>query len=317
MSFFAYLRSMKHIDIHPDIVNVEHSAFLNEDELGDIRYANDDVIIIDNIQRVGKDWPAVRLNMLFVAYCREGRAQMNINGKSHMAYKGNLIICNGMQVLSNTMFSYDFAVDVLCISNRRVDEIIHTDNKAMDTFLYVNDNPILQLSEEEYAVYATYKEIFERKLHMRRHEYFNRSFDAMLTAAIYDFLAIIQRQRQDRGLGLPDNVESSDHAKAMVRKFLLLLVEDDSRHHSVKYFSDQLCITPKYLAAICKQQTGKTPSRWIKEQLIEKIRSMLVNTTLSSKEIAQRLDFPNPSFFGRFVRQHLGCTPIEFRKRHK
>ena len=317
MSFFAYLRSMKHIDIHPDIVNVEHSAFLNEDELGDIRYANDDVIIIDNIQRVGKDWPAVRLNMLFVAYCREGRAQMNINGKSHMAYKGNLIICNGMQVLSNTMFSYDFAVEVLCISNRRVDEIIHTDNKAMDTFLYVNDNPILQLSEEEYAVYATYKEIFERKLHMRRHEYFNRSFDAMLTAAIYDFLAIIQRQRQDRGLGLPDNVESSDHAKAMVRKFLLLLVEDDSRHHSVKYFSDQLCITPKYLAAICKQQTGKTPSRWIKEQLIEKIRSMLVNTTLSSKEIAQRLDFPNPSFFGRFVRQHLGCTPIEFRKRHK
>ena len=317
MSFFAYLRSMKHIEIHPDIVNVEHSAFLNEDELGDIRYANDDVIIIDNIQRVGKDWPAVRLNMLFVAYCREGRAQMNINGKSHMAYKGNLIICNGMQVLSNTMFSYDFAVDVLCISNRRVDEIIHTDNKAMDTFLYVNDNPILQLSEEEYAVYATYKDIFERKLHMRRHEYFNRSFDAMLTAAIYDFLAIIQRQRQDRGLALPDTAESSDHAKAMVRKFLLLLVEDDSRHHSVKYFSDQLCITPKYLAAICKQQTGKTPSRWIKEQLIEKIRSMLVNTTLSSKEIAQRLDFPNPSFFGRFVRQHLGCTPIEFRKRNK
>lgn len=317
MSFFAYLRSMKHIDIHPDIVNVEHSAFLNEDELGDIRYANDDVIIIDNIQRVSKDWPAVRLNMLFVAYCREGRAQMNINGKSHMAYKGNLIICNGMQVLSNAMFSYDFAIDVLCISNRRVDEIIHTDNKAMDTFLYVNDNPILQLSEEEYTVYATYKEIFERKLHMRRHEYFNRSFDAMLTAAIYDFLAIIQRQRQDRGLALSDNAESSDHAKATVRKFLLLLVEDDSRHHSVKYFSDQLCITPKYLAAICKQQTGKTPSRWIKEQLIEKIRSMLVNTTLSSKEIAQRLDFPNPSFFGRFVRQHLGCTPIEFRKRHK
>jgi AraC-like DNA-binding protein len=51
--------------------------------------------------------------------------------------------------------------------------------------------------------------------------------------------------------------------------------------------------------------------------MIEKIRSMLVNTTLSSKEIAQRLEFPNPSFFGRFVRQHLGCTPLEFRKRNK
>ena len=142
---------MKQTLTSSDIINVEHSTFLTEDEIGDLRYANDDIIVIDNIQRIGRNWPAVRLNMLFVAYCREGRVQMNINGQSHMAYKGNLIICNGMQVLSNAMFSYDFAIDVLCISNRRVDEIIHTDNNAMDTFLYVNDNPILQLSEEEYG----------------------------------------------------------------------------------------------------------------------------------------------------------------------
>ena len=308
---------MKQMNDTREIINVEHSAFLREEEIGDLRYANDDMIIIDNIQRLSRDWPAVRLNMLFVAYCREGRVQMNINGQSHMAYKGNLIICNGMQVLSNAMFSYDFAIDVLCISNRRVDEIIHTDNNAMDTFLYVNDNPILQLSEEEYGVYATYKDIFERKLRMPRHEYFSRSFDGMLTAAIYDFLAIIQRQRRDKGQVAPDSTTTSDHAKATVRKFLLLMVDDESQHHSVKYFADQLCITPKYLAAICKQQTGKTPSQWIREQMIEKIRSMLVNTTLSSKEIAQRLEFPNPSFFGRFVRQHLGCTPLEFRKRNE
>ena len=166
-------------------------------------------------------------------------------------------------------------------------------------------------------MYATYKDIFERKLRMPRHEYFSRSFDGMLTAAIYDFLAIIQRQRRDKGQVAPDSTTTSDHAKATVRKFLLLMVDDESQHHSVKYFADQLCITPKYLAAICKQQTGKTPSQWIREQMIEKIRSMLVNTTLSSKEIAQRLEFPNPSFFGRFVRQHLGCTPLEFRKRNK
>ena len=317
MSESSYLRRMKQTINTPDVLNVEHSAFLKDDELGDLRYANDDVIIIDNIQRVSEDWPAIRLNMLLVAYCREGRVQMSINGRTHMAYKGNLILCNGMQVLSNAMFSYDFVCDIMCISNRRVDEIIHTDNKAMDTFLYVTDNPVLQLSEEEYEVYATYKEIFERKLHMRRHEYFNRSFDGMLTAAIYDFLSIIQRQRQGRAVTMPEIAVTSDHAKAIVRKFLLLLVEDESRHHSVKYFSDILCITPKYLASICKQQTGKTPSRWIREQLVEKIRSMLVNTTLSSKEISQRLEFPNPSFFGRFVRQHLGCTPIEFRKKNK
>ena len=254
--------------------------------------------------------------MLLVAFCREGRVQLAVNGKTIMAYKGNIILCNGMQVLSHAMFSIDFVCDIICISNRRIDEIIHTDNKAMENFLYINDNPVLELSEEESGVYDMYKDILERKLHMQRHDYFNRSFDGILTAAIYDFLAIIQRQCSANEPHL--SVEAgSDHAKATVRKFLLMLVEDGSKHHSVQYFADQLCITPKYLAAICKQQTGKTPSLWIREQMIEKIRSMLVNTTLSSKEIAQSLEFPNPSFFGRFVRQHLGCTPIEFRKRHK
>ena len=317
MSDISYFCSMKTEDDNKQIVRVEHAALLNDDELGELRYANDDVIIIDNIRRLSQELPAVRLNMLLVAYCREGRVQMTINGKTHMAYKGNLILCNGMQVLSNAMFSYDFVVDILCISNRRVDEVIHTDNKAMDTFQYVNDNPVLQLSEEELDIYLSYKEILERRLRMPRHEYFAKTMDGILMAAIYDFLAIIQRRRQDRAPQTGESEESSDHAKAIVRRFLLLLVEDESRHHSVKYFADQLCITPKYLASICKQQTGKTPSLWIREQMIEKIRSMLLNSTLSSKEIAQHLEFPNPSFFGRFVRQHLGCTPLEFRRKHK
>lgn len=35
----------------------------------------------------------------------------------------------------------------------------------------------------------------------------------------------------------------------------------------------------------------------------------------SIKEIAAEMDFPNASFFGRYVKGHLGCTPMEYRER--
>ena len=34
----------------------------------------------------------------------------------------------------------------------------------------------------------------------------------------------------------------------------------------------------------------------------------------SIKQICDRLGFPNPSFFGKYVKDHFGMTPLEFRR---
>lgn len=300
-----------------DILKLDREIVLNEKGIGDFKYVDNDVMLIDNIQHITRRMPAIRLDMLLVVFCKQGRIQLNINGHTHMAYPDNIIIVNGMQILTEAMFSSDFSCEILTMSNRRFDEIIHSDHKAMDAFLYVNDNPVLVLSPDEQAVAEIYKDIFERKFHMPRHEYFSKTINGILTAAIYDFIGIILRQRANKPAPEATTFSTSEQAQATVRKFLLLLVEDASEHHSVEYFAQQLYITPKYLSYICKRQTGKTPSQWIRDQLVEKVRSMLLTTNLSGKEIAQRLNFPNPSFFGKFVKQNLGTSPIKFRKKHK
>lgn len=47
--------------------------------------------------------------------------------------------------------------------------------------------------------------------------------------------------------------------------------------------------------------------------MLEEIRYYLKQTDLSIKQVCDRIGFSNPSFFGKYVRQHLGMTPIEFR----
>nr|WP_314996334.1 helix-turn-helix domain-containing protein [uncultured Prevotella sp.] len=45
------------------------------------------------------------------------------------------------------------------------------------------------------------------------------------------------------------------------------------------------------------------------------ITNYLRTTDLSVKEISHRLGFPNTSFFGKYVKDHLGCSPLEYRRK--
>jgi AraC-like DNA-binding protein len=101
--------------------------------------------------------------------------------------------------------------------------------------------------------------------------------------------------------------------KSHFQRFLDLLHSSEIKRHTVDAYASELCISPKYLTAVCKKNSGKTANEWITEQVLEDIRYYLKQTDLSIKQICDRLGFPNPSFFGKYVKDHFGMTPMEFR----
>jgi AraC-like DNA-binding protein len=46
---------------------------------------------------------------------------------------------------------------------------------------------------------------------------------------------------------------------------------------------------------------------------MEQIKFQLNHSDMSMKELADYFDFANPSFFGKFVKQHLGMSPMQYR----
>ena len=48
--------------------------------------------------------------------------------------------------------------------------------------------------------------------------------------------------------------------------------------------------------------------------VMEDIRYYLKQTDLSIKQICDQLGFPNTSFFGKYVKEHFGCTPTQLRQ---
>ena len=112
---------------------------------------------------------------------------------------------------------------------------------------------------------------------------------------------------------LSSNNHETHKTDSHFQRFLDLLHATDVKRRKVESYANELCISPKYLTAVCKKNSGKTANEWITEHVLEDIRYYLKQTDLSLKQICDRLGFPNQSFFGKYVKDHFGMTPMEFR----
>ena len=281
-----------------------------------VTYMDGTILVADNVNQLPVDERAFRPDMFIVLICNQGRLQTDINGRQHLIEAGDMLLCNSFHTLTDALHSIDFSCSIYCFPGTSSAEAVHVNEKVLRDFFFANDNPVIHLTEEQRGIFRTYKILIGKKLEDGASRYSEQSMSGLHKAILYDILTIIDKQKHETTEATSTHEEEYPSVKSeKVKHFLMLLAEDDSRHHTVEYFASQLCVTPKYLSVICKQETGKTPSCWIRERLIEKIRYYLLNTSLSAKEIVHRVDMPNASFFGKFVKQHFGCTPMEYRNK--
>ena len=111
-----------------------------------------------------------------------------------------------------------------------------------------------------------------------------------------------------------EKMDPDETSARVFMRFLTLVQQNCRREREVAWYADRLCVTPKYLSAVCKHQSGKTASDWITEHVIEDIRYYLKSTDLSIKQICNQLGFSNSSFFGKYVKEHFGMTPLQLRE---
>jgi len=97
-------------------------------------------------------------------------------------------------------------------------------------------------------------------------------------------------------------------------QFLALVEHHCHEHHTIDWYAKKMCLTPKYIANVVKQVTGRSTGECIKYNLTRQAKLLLLTTTLPVQQIADRLGFRNQSHFGTFFRRTVGKSPMAFRK---
>ncbi|OJJ14862.1 AraC family transcriptional regulator [marine bacterium AO1-C] len=85
----------------------------------------------------------------------------------------------------------------------------------------------------------------------------------------------------------------------------------------VQHFAEKLNLHPNYLNSVIKSKTGNTVNQWISSRTLSTAKLLLMNTSYSSKEIAYKLGFSEPTHFSRFFKKHTQTSPSIFRKSHQ
>ncbi|TDW97184.1 helix-turn-helix domain-containing protein [Dinghuibacter silviterrae] len=108
----------------------------------------------------------------------------------------------------------------------------------------------------------------------------------------------------------PKNQEDRFH---IVRKFNLLVEMHFKTEHSVQFYAEQLCKSPKTLSNLFSIYKQKTPSQIIQERVIVEAKRLLRFTDKSVKHITFELGFEDVAYFSNFFKKNTGISPSDFR----
>ena len=97
------------------------------------------------------------------------------------------------------------------------------------------------------------------------------------------------------------------------QNFMLSLFRFYRKERDVSFYAGMQHITPRYFSAIIKEKTGDSALQWIVRMVITEAKQLLEESDLSIKEIADQLNFPTQSFFGKYFKQYVGVSPKEYR----
>ena len=102
---------------------------------------------------------------------------------------------------------------------------------------------------------------------------------------------------------------------AILNRFLVSVYENCHRQRTVQYYADEQHLSPYYFSSIIQERSGQSALQWIGNATMTFSRQYLECSEMSIKEIADRLNFPDQSSFGRYFKHHEGCSPSEYRER--
>lgn len=296
------------------IITIDIEDFKKHKEEAEyVDYVDDNVVVARNMEKLPYSNQMIRLNLFIIVACIEGKIQLSINGKDYRLQAGEAFVCLPTTIMSNMLLSPQHKFSLIGFSTKFLQQTVKREKAAEKALYYLYKKPVFAKSSEEKTKdnhnFNLYYQLIIDKISNTSHRYRQEILGYLFSALFHEMLAGIQKH-----YGETDETEiGTNRSKQIFRQFMEELTADGGIHRSVTHYADLLCYSPKYLSAAIKEVSGHTPTEWINEYVIEQIKHQLKHSEKSIKEIAEMFNFPNQSFFGKYVKTHLGMSPARYR----
>lgn len=274
-----------------------------------IPYKSGDVVLLDEQDVMKHSFnPPVQIDAAVLVLCTDGMMEIEVETNDYKLFRGDLLVCGPNRVMKPIKLLNNTAFKIIFLSHFMHRSGIGYQRSIWDKAFYLGTNPMIHLSDTQITQFEEYYRLLCEKLKNPSSSYHSEIMQSILQAMMYEILSYLD------GVVVSENDRFVRQGEILFRRFVGLLAESKVKSRFVYYYADKLNVSTKYLSAVCKQVSGKTAGDIIDEFVMKDIIRMLKYSDKSIKEIALELDFPNISFFGKYVKAHLGVSPKAYRR---
>lgn len=243
-----------------------------------------------------------------ILFCRSGKANFTIDLKQYEIIPNTSIILIPNNIFGINDVSEDFSVSFFCFSDEMFREATYRFEPSF--FHFYKENPCYTFREESTqaingllnasaAIYADKENQFRRLI---AHNHLQCFLLDMYDKTRHWF-PLMQDARSNR-------------QEELFKKFMLLVHAHCTTQRDVSFYAGKLCISTKYLTIICTNIIGEPAKKVIDKFILLEIKVLLQSTELTVQEIADRLNFPDQSYLGRYFKRQEGMSPMDYRNKY-
>lgn len=176
--------------------------------------------------------------------------------------------------------------------------------KDLPLFTSISQQTYLTLNDDEWRLTNEYVELM---WHETRYQPLQPEVITHLqTALLLELKRFADREENLRQ-------QTATRQDKIFHQFLRLVNLYGLRERKIEFYADKLCVTPNHLGAVIKKASGLTVMQWLNRHAIQKAKVLLRYSDLPIWEVAERMNFANPSFFSKFFKNETGMTPGRYR----
>lgn len=217
----------------------------------------------------------------------------------------NLIILAPGQIVSIDKISPDFDADIILMSKRFVEGLMVFVNGRVPFRLNNSQGfAVEHFDENEVASDIIFKAV-RNILKDKENPYRLQVVQHILMALFYS---------SERVRNVEPEAAARTNADVITKEFLSIVKENFRKERQLKFYSDALCITPRYLSRVVKECTGASAAEWIERAVVLEARALLKSTNMTVQQISDELNFPSQTFFGKYFKRRVGMSPKEYRR---
>ena len=277
---------------------------------------NDSIFITDEVAGIRQCRETRSETSMTAILCQAGYIDVELNGRTHHIGPDDLFIRIPAQgaVLGPYKHSDDYRFIQVSFDESFFEDMmfehLRLEPQWWEKREYLRDNLVFHVGPGSIDLCHTYFNLLRVQLLEKPTLFRQEILTNIARAATMELLSFLDKTIDFQSTTSRESMDSSDY---IFREFMRML-HQYPHQREVQWFAQQLSITPKYLSEISKARSGKSASEWIAEVTVSELKHLLRHSTLSIRDVAREMEFPNASFFCQYTKKHTGLTPNHFRK---